>query len=377
MKILFIGKRHDEEDIGIEKKMTGQINGLKALGHEVSYVFARKNLIILKNHDGKEEELIHYRENWISIYWAYEEGIKRIFNRLGYSYDMCYIRKTLCSSFHLSALKEIKKNGVKIVEEIPTYPYDAELLNEKGIVSKIYFLIDCLGRNRFKKYVDYFVTYSKDEEIFGVKTICIDNGIDVESIPIKEKKNVNDKEVRLITVSTMQFWHGYDRLIKGLAKFYANKANGIKVYVDMIGDGKERLKWKNLSIDLDIEEYVVFHGMKSGEKLTQYYNKSDLAVSSLGLHRIGIEAGSPLKMREYISRGIPVIYAGKDYGLSEELPFALNVCSDESDVDIEKIIEFYQNNNKEAELETKMREYAINNFTWKRQMEIILKTIGV
>ena len=280
MKILFIGKRHDEEDIGIEKKMTGQINGLKALGNEVSYVFARKDSIVLKKDDGDEVELLQYRENWISIYWAYEEAIKRIFNKLGYTYDMCYIRKTLCTSFHLSALKEIKKYDVKIVVEIPTYPYDAELIKAKGIIPKIYYIIDIFGRKKLRRYLDFFVTFSEDKEIWGVKTICISNGIDCDTIAVKKKKDKRDTSIRMVTVSTMQFWHGYDRLIRGIREYYDKGINDVEVYLEMIGDGPERKNWESLVKELGIEKYVIFRGMKSGQELTDLFNESDLAVSS-------------------------------------------------------------------------------------------------
>ena len=102
MKILFAGKRHDENHVGIELKMTGQIEGLKAWGHEVSYLYARQNVIMLKTSEGKEEEIFHYKENWVSIWWAYEEAMKRLFKSGKEEYDLCYIRKSLTSPMHLS-----------------------------------------------------------------------------------------------------------------------------------------------------------------------------------------------------------------------------------------------------------------------------------
>lgn len=376
MRILFVGKRHDENGVGIEKKMTGEINGFKELGHEVSYIYARENAIILKKHDGSEAVVHRYRENWISIYWAYEEGVKKVFDKYGTYFDMCYIRKTLCSPFHFSALKKIKKYGVKIIEEIPTYPYDDEMLKEKGIKSKIYFGIEVLGRRYLKKYVDFFTTFSEDKEIFGVKTICISNGIDCNVIPLKQSQKKVGEDIRLITVSTMQFWHGYDRLIAGLEKYYKNERQPINIFIDMVGDGIECSNLKKQVEKAELNKYVKFHGMKSGEELTDLYNQSDLGVSSLGLHRLGLDKAAPLKTREYIARGIPVIYSGSDLNLKKGTSFSLNVPVSEEAIDMNEVIAFYNRSRKEDKLEQKMREFAENTLTWKHQMAIVLNAVG-
>lgn len=375
MNILFAGKRHDENHSGIELKMTGQIEGLKFWGHKVSYLYARKDSILLKKADGTDEEILHYKENWISIWWAYEEAMRRVFKKYKSEYDMCYIRKSLTSPMHLGALKEIKKHGVKIVEEIPTYPYDAELLKAKGPVPKIYYLIDVMGRKKLKKYLDYFVTFSEDKEIWGVKTIGISNGIDCDAIAVKEKSEKKDNTIHMLTVSTMQFWHGYDRLIRGLREYYDKKEHDSEVYLEMIGDGPERKNWESLTKELNLEKYVRFHGAKSGQGLTDGFNQCDLAVSSLGLHRLELEAVMPLKTREYIARGIPAIYTGRDLSLPKDLVFVKEIAADETPVNINEILDFYKKANEDKDLIQTMRNFAQENLTWKKQMKMVLETV--
>jgi dTDP-4-dehydrorhamnose 3,5-epimerase len=195
--------------------------------------------------------------------------------------------------------------------EILTYPYDAEYKNAKTIV-KIAKQIEVFYRQSFKKYVDKMVTFSKAEEIFGVKTIKINNGIVMDSIPLKTSTN-NKNEINLIAVASMQFWHGYDRLIDGLKNYYSKKQS-IKVFLQFVGDSNntESLKYKHL-IDLyKLNPYITFHGFKNGSNLDELFNLSDLAIGCLGVHRKNIKYIKSLKNSEYCARGIPFVYSEID-----------------------------------------------------------------
>lgn len=50
-----------------------------------------------------------------------------------------------------------------------------------------------------------------------------------------------------------------------------------------------------------------FHGPLHGEALEQLYRRSDVAISTLALHRMDMEEACPLKTREYLLNGLPVI----------------------------------------------------------------------
>ena len=81
-------------------------------------------------------------------------------------------------------LRKVKKLGVRIALEIPTYPYDAEFAQSPA-VRKLKLRIDRMFRCRMARYIDRIVTFSDDTEIFGRPTIRISNGIDFRSIPLK------------------------------------------------------------------------------------------------------------------------------------------------------------------------------------------------
>lgn len=56
-----------------------------------------------------------------------------------------------------------------------------------------------------------------------------------------------------------------------------------------------------------IPDNVVMHGEKRGATLTDIYRLSDVGIGSLALHRINLEEACPLKTREYLMYGLPVV----------------------------------------------------------------------
>ena len=119
-------------------------------------------------------------------------------------------------------VSKLKKTGMKVVMEIPTYPYDNEFKGASYRI-KLNLYIDKLFRRQLAGEVDRIVTFSDDKEIFGQKTINISNGIDFSCIPIQQKTKHPPHEVHLLGVAEVHYWHGYDRVIAGLGEYYKQK----------------------------------------------------------------------------------------------------------------------------------------------------------
>ena len=116
---------------------------------------------------------------------------------------------------------------------------------------------------------------------------------------------------------------------------------------------------------------IMFLGSLEGEKLNNEFKTADLAVSSLGLHRMGIQKGSTLKTKEYCARGIPFILSYKEEKINEDCNFALKLPSDDSPIDINKVISFYDQIKDDTDLPEKMNKFACDNYSWLKQMEKI------
>jgi glycosyltransferase involved in cell wall biosynthesis len=272
------------------------------------------------------------------ISWLLNNQIKNLNIK---NVDYIYIRKPipLQKSF-LELLKAIRKNNpkVKIVMEIPTYPYDDEFTTFR---TKILLSVDKLFRKKVKNIIDKISTYSEHKTIFSLPAIQVFNGIDCNTVPLVKTTKVKD-EIRLIAVAQFATWHGYDRLIKGVANYYLTKTHQQpNLYVDMVGDGSVLEEYKTLVKELNLEKYIVFYGKCHGDKLTQIFDQADIAIGSLGSHRINIFISSQLKSREYLARGLPIVSSTKIDIIPEGFPYCLYVPENESDVDIQVLINFY------------------------------------
>jgi glycosyltransferase involved in cell wall biosynthesis len=256
-----------------------------------------------------------------------------------YFADFYYFRYWRSSFALIKLFSKIKKINkmAKILLEMPTYPYENEA---KTLLSKLNILIDKLLRGKLEKYVNRIVTFSKDDEIFSVPTIKIKNGIDCSVIPIhREKKYQN--EIHIIALAQFTWWHGYDRLIKGVNEYYKNEIN-CNVYLHLVGDGTELAEYNRLIIQNNLSKYIRFYGVLSGDKLSEVFNESDIAVCSLGAHRKGLYLSSELKSREYLARGFPMVSSAKIDVLPDNYQYCLYVPEDEEPINIQKIVAYYQ-----------------------------------
>ena len=119
-----------------------------------------------------------------------------------------------------------------------------------------------------------------------------------------------------------------------------------------------------------LEPYVILHGKKHGEELDEIFDKCDFGIGSLGRHRVGITDIKTLKNREYAARGIPFIYSENDSDFDIK-PYVLKAPADDTAIDIEEIIHFYQNLN----VSPQVIRNSIKNLSWKNQMKIVIDTL--
>lgn len=345
----------NEKTNGICKKIRTQINSFKHHGYDVDYTYVANGKTFFVNEGkiqclGRNGKLGKLR----AFYLMYNQIKKN-------HYANAYIRYALADFYFIRLLKLLKNKGIKIVVEMPTFPYELE--NTQNVFDNINFILDKIFRNKLKEYVHRIATFSKHSEIYGIKTISVQNGIEVENIvPRKIKEKIG--EIHLLAVGQMAFWHGWDRLILGMADYY-RWGNERKVVLHLVGDGeKVLLGYKELVKREHLEEYVIFHGEKFGPDLDEIYNCVDIGVESLGWHRMNVSISSSLKSREYAAKGLPIITASElDIFPADKYDFILKYPADDTNIDVGKIVHFYDmlyNNdwNKMLERSETIREVA-------------------
>lgn len=103
------------------------------------------------------------------------------------------------------------------------------------------------------------------------------------------------------------------------------------------------------------------------------FNKSDIAIGSLGTYRINIDVTTPLKIIEYCARGIPFIFVGKNNLLTENKPFFLEVPNNDIPLDIVEIIKFSRCVKTIPNLQLEIREFAKKNMGWENELTKLLE----
>ena len=371
MKILFLIFHGFSEYSGISKKIHYQVNGLKEAGHKVDLCY------YTIDSDGHRQRIIN--EEIIEDYGCgklasikkricYEAINRYIINN---QIELVYMRSDHnANPFTIHFLYKLKRIGVKIVMEIPTYPYDHEY---KGFPMQfqIELLTDKYFRKRLAKQLFRIITFTDDDHIFETKTIKISNGIDFNQIRLKAEQKKSLSTFHLIGVAEVHSWHGFDRVIKGIGEYYKHPHEK-EVYFHIVGGISpfDMSIFEKIIQKYNIKKYIIFHGTKFGEELDILFEQANFGIASLARHRSKITHIKTLKNREYAARGIPFIYSEIDSDF-EDKPYIIKAPADESIINVSEIISFYE---KCSYTPFEIKK-TIENLSWRKQMQKVIDEV--
>lgn len=299
---------------------------------------------------------------------SYEDVLKQLDHP-----DFIYVRRATADRHYVNFFQEVKRRwpSCKIIIEIFTYPYDRDEF--RRLLTWPYYFKEVYNRKKLVGIVDRYVTYSEDDEIFGIPTIRTGNGIVVDQVPVPAIRHRKDQSIHLIAVAFMQKHHGYERLIKGLHAYY-EEGNTRKVICHLIGDGPEKEYYRKLTAKFGLEDAVRFYPTTTGDALDRLYEEGDLAVSAIGVYKDGIDRENSLKTREYMAKGFPMITGCRVDGLNRDYPYVCQFPNDATPIDIRRVVDFY-----DALLIKESREEiqtAIRNYVKKiADMPVVIKPI--
>lgn len=311
-----------------------------------------------------------------SIERDYTEALEQLDNP-----DFLYVRRTVADRAYLCFWKKVKERypNCKIIIELFTYPYDKDDFGKWNAWP--FYLKELLYRPKLKRYVDRFVTYTEDEEIFGIPTICSANGINVDSIP-RIGGQFTDKQINMIAVAFMQRHHGYERIIEGMHDYYSGVDEPeYKVTLQLVGDGPEKLRYQELVQRYRLDKYIQFHPTMSGEKLDALYDDCDIALVSFGMYKLGFYGKlGALKSRECLAKGMPLLTGCAIDVLPGDYPYAKTFPNDASTVRTEDIVSFYRQIRSMAvdkkELADTIRNFALEHVSMEAVMRPIIAYIN-
>ena len=172
------------------------------------------------------------------------------------------------------------------------------------------------------------------------------------------------------------YWHGLDRLIRGIHEYKGNR----QIVLNVVGNGNEIDRLRILSQN---DKNIIFHGSKTGDDLSKIFNDTDIAVDALGRHRSGVYYNSSLKGKEYSARGIPSISSVMtELDFFDNYDFYLKLPSDDSSINVNTIIEFFDRINSNytcEEITNNIRNITYNYFDYeygfKNKIESLLSNV--
>lgn len=357
----------DPHHLGIAQKVKAQVNALSELPAAVTMYSLQSELV------WRDDEVIkRYPEGtfWRRLNYAflfYKVLVREIRNL-----NFVYIRFQRSSPAFLWMLSRLRKMNPRlfVCVEIPTYPFETESISLRD---KVLGWGDRMSRRFLRRYVDRIVTFSQVNEIFGIPTIRTSNGVDVQALPILPKPETL-LPFRLLGLANLAFWHGYDRVIAGIAAY---KANGgpRQVTFDIVGVGNELARLREDARRAGLEAEVRFHGSLTGERLTAVMTGAHIGIACIGMHRVDKDT-SDLKSREFCARGLPFLTGYNDRDFPADIPFVQQVPATDDPIDIVAVLHFYAHlRSTRPNYPSEMRDFAQQNLTWQVKMSPVGRAI--
>jgi len=261
-------------------------------------------------------------------------------------FDLIYMRYRMYMPFFSKVTKKYK-----VVMEINSDDKLEYLLHSK--VTNIY---NRLTRDFLLKDIDAFISVSNElKEKFDYldKPIeVIANGINSKEYEVKS--NVNRVPILVFIGTPNQSWHGLDKILE-MAKYFKE----YQFYI--IGtEGKET---KNIK----------YFGYLTQKESTKIINQSDVGIGTLSLYKKGLTEASPLKTRQYLACGLPLIYAYKDTDLGSDVEFGLQLDNSDNNMKYGRIEAFVKKVFNNIDIKTLARTFAVTQLDYDKKEEKRLK----
>lgn len=364
MNSLFIANFQLDEHEGIYKKVLAQANALRNTVGGKGWMITRKEKqsIIYDLETGEKYK------NEKSVLSTSLELINK------YEIKTVYVRHMVPSIKLIKFLRSLRNNSITIFYEIPTYPYFIEQFRtskkKHRAIAKL--TLDIVFWPFIYRYINKLVIIKSNTKVkMYKKMVEITNGVFVDNISSKSYSEDNNEKFSMVAVGTLYPYHGYDRILQGLKKCN-EKVDGKIVEFNVVGSSDTINDLKKQADTLGLK-YVSFLGVKSTEELNYLFEKFDVGLGCLALHRRNADIDTTLKIVEYYSRGIPVVTSGFSPMDNYFEKYTIHVEDSEDPVDIEKIYIEYSKLTTEEKM--KISTFAKNTFSWNNIMNNLLRNV--
>jgi hypothetical protein len=322
VRIAYVTEWSPYEESGVLKKLVGQIRAWRELGHEATLftLTPRRDVPTASGFAEFGETFGALHRNTLERY---------PFARLGFA------NKILSVGPAVRRLRAYNPDIIYYRAQGPWYPGLSKILSVAPSVlevntieaaeaprwGKLFAAWHRFTGTRTFQLVDAQVCVTneiaKAYAHFGKPATVIANSLDDVGEPLAPTSNERPSFVFVGSATVGSGgWHGIDKIAALAALMPDCDFNVVGMH----------------AADLGIEPTpnLHFHGPLHGNALIDAYRRSDVAISTLALHRLGMAEACPLKTREYLTFGLPVIvgYHEAETGL-HNVDYVLDIGNDE------------------------------------------------
>ncbi|WP_057940608.1 hypothetical protein [Acetomicrobium hydrogeniformans] len=323
MRIAYMVHLNMGPDSGVFKKIISQINVWLQYSDVKIFIITRCLDESIKKYYNFDSAIYTYQNRSIayrSRITAFERAVNDI---IAWNPDVIYTRQ----DHYYPPVKQLAINNALVIEvntnfmkEVRMYSrlkWLYSLASSRIILSKaaglVFVCSELAQEYQYRKY-------NKPYTLIG-------NGFPIEEVKTLPPNNTDT--VRLVFIGQAGCsWHGVDKIIR-----LANLCPGWEF--ELIGISQSE-------IDGSAPTNLHLHGKLNRSQYEQILQISDCAIGTLALHRNGMKEASPLKVREYLAYGLPVIIAYEDTDFPNGASFLLKLpnCEDNIDNNIQLIQNF-------------------------------------
>jgi hypothetical protein len=185
-------------------------------------------------------------------------------------------------------------------------------------------------------------------------TEVITNGIDMSKISLRNKQIPNKVIKGFLLAGQDAPWHGINRIIAGIK--LSKTPEDFEIHI--IGSiNNEYIK----TIEAVKIKNIYCHEKKSAKEIEMLTKDFDFSFGTLELYKKGLKEATPLKVREGLARGFPIVNAYFDTDIESNIAlkqYCLTFANDSSALNFDKIKKFINQINLDKEHPAKIRALA-------------------
>lgn len=309
MRIAFVCYWNKLARDGVAYKVEGQVGRWRDEGHEVAVFCVTRS----RSAEGLEWRLFPF--GGLAGRVAATRRLERAV--LEWGPDVAYLRYDLYLPPPLGLLRRVPG----VVEVNADDREEARLV--RGAAGRLYNEVSrrlLLGAASGLVFVTHELARSPSFTRFRKPGAVVGNGVDLDALGLLGAPEPGGRPRAVFLGTRNQPWHGVDKLVR-----LARELPGMDF--DVVG-------WDAGELPATAPPNLSAHGRLSRAEYEPVLAAADVAIGTLALHRKHMDEACPLKVREYLGYGLPVVlgYSDTDLGDAERW-YALRLPNTETNVE--------------------------------------------